>query len=56
MTEVLPQTEIDARVLDHARMVMEAMLVDGEVVPLLGAGVNLCGRVVDEPWQAGQCQ
>ena len=35
--------DIDVTALGHARMVMEAMLVDGQVVPLLGAGVNLCG-------------
>ena len=27
------------------------MVSDGRVVPLLGAGVNLCGRPVDGPWQ-----
>jgi hypothetical protein len=35
-------------------MVMEAMLVDGLVVPLLGAGVNLCGRPPEAQWRAGE--
>lgn len=33
---------------------MEAMLVDGQVVPLLGAGANLCGRPAQETWRQGR--
>jgi hypothetical protein len=33
----------------HYRMVLKAVL-DGRVVPLLGAGVNLCGRPSDLRW------
>jgi len=29
-------------------------LIDGQVVPLLGAGVNLCGRHDDEGWEDGR--
>jgi SIR2-like domain len=54
LRELVPQNEIDSRALEHARMVMEAMLVDGQVVPLLGAGVNLCGRQPEQGWEAGQ--
>lgn len=37
----------------HYRQVAKAMIVDGRVVPLLGAGVNLCGRATDGPWRRG---
>jgi hypothetical protein len=47
--------EIDDAILGHARMVMDALLVDGQVVPLLGAGVNLCGRRVGDRFIRGQC-
>jgi SIR2-like domain len=53
-TQLDPQAEIDLSALGHARMVTEAMLVDGQVVPLLGAGANLCGRPADETWRKGQ--
>jgi len=53
LTEVTPQTEIEPSALAHARMVMQAMLVEGQVVPLLGAGVNLCGRKLGESWEVG---
>jgi hypothetical protein len=55
--EVYPGTddvEFDPSVLGHARMVMDAMLVDGQVVPLLGAGVNLCGRTAGDAFIRGQ--
>jgi hypothetical protein len=45
---------LDPSVLGHAQMVMEAMLVDGQVVPLLGAGVNLAGRTADDRFERGQ--
>jgi hypothetical protein len=45
---------IDVAILDHAEMVAQAMLGDGMVVPLLGAGVNLCGRPADEGFQHGK--
>src|SRR5687768_3126361 len=37
----------------HYRQVARAMILEGRVVPLLGAGVNLCGRTTDGPWQRG---
>jgi len=46
--------EIDPMVLGHAQTVIEAMLVDGQVVPLLGAGVNLCGRTATDCFVPGQ--
>jgi hypothetical protein len=39
-----------AALTEHARRVVKAM-ADGRVVPLLGAGVNLCGRVPGTPWR-----
>jgi hypothetical protein len=37
----------------HYRQVARAMVLDGRVVPLLGAGVNLCGRPADDRWRRG---
>ena len=37
----------------HCRRVMRAML-EGKVVPLLGAGANLAGRPPDTPWERGR--
>jgi SIR2-like domain len=37
----------------HCRQVAKAMVVDGRVVPLLGAGVNLCGRPSNGGWLLG---
>ena len=37
----------------HYTMVVKAIL-DGRVVPFLGAGVNLCGRPQEAAWQLGQ--
>jgi hypothetical protein len=37
----------------HYRQVAKAMILDGRVVPLLGAGVNLCGRPADRTWIRG---
>lgn len=37
----------------HYRAVVKA-LVDGRVIPFLGAGVNLCGRPAGVPWRQGQ--
>jgi hypothetical protein len=54
LTHASSQTALDPRALGHAQMVAEAMLVDGQVVPLLGAGANLCGRPVDAPWSQGE--
>jgi SIR2-like protein len=42
----------DPALRDHCRMVALA-LADGEVVPFLGAGVNLCGRPQGEAWKPG---
>lgn len=36
----------------HFSAVRDAIL-DGDLVPFLGAGVNLCGRPVDVPWKEG---
>jgi hypothetical protein len=48
-----PETGFVTEALDaHYRQVAKAVL-DGRVVPLLGAGVNLCGRPVNGPWQSG---
>jgi hypothetical protein len=38
---------------EHCRRVIRAM-ADGRVVPLLGAGVNLCGRPPDTGWRQGE--
>jgi hypothetical protein len=37
----------------HYTLVVKA-IVDGRVVPFLGAGVNLCGRPPEVAWQHGQ--
>ena len=37
----------------HYRMIAKRIL-DGAVVPFLGAGVNLCGRPAEAPWARGQ--
>ena len=34
----------------HHRIVIKAMM-EGRVVPLLGAGINLCDRPLDEVWK-----
>ncbi len=36
----------------HFSLVAE-LLADGEVVPFLGAGANLCDRPADAPWEPG---
>jgi hypothetical protein len=54
LTNLDPHEGINPAVVGHARMVMEALLVDGQVVPLLGAGANLCGRPEDETWRQGR--
>lgn len=38
---------------EHYRLVVEA-IVEGELVPFLGAGVNRCGRPADTKWKTGQ--
>ena len=35
-------------------MVAQAMLMEGLVVPLLGAGINLCGRPANQPFRPGE--
>jgi hypothetical protein len=46
-------TTAESQLLEmHYRMLIKA-LIDGRVVPFLGAGVNLCGRPGDANWQAG---
>lgn len=37
----------------HYRTVVRA-LTEGRIIPLLGAGVNLCGRPKDSDWRRGQ--
>jgi hypothetical protein len=37
----------------HYKLVTRGIL-DGRVVPFLGAGVNLCGRPPDTPWKLGE--
>jgi hypothetical protein len=34
----------------HYRQVAKAFVLDGRVVPLRGAGVNLCDRPAHGPW------
>ena len=43
----------DAALESHYRTVVKG-IVDGRVVPLLGAGVNLCGRPPEAAWSRGQ--
>jgi hypothetical protein len=43
----------DPQLLEHCRMIALAF-ADGEVVPFLGAGVNLCGRPKDQGWKQGE--
>lgn len=38
---------------DHCRRVIKA-IAEGRVVPLLGAGVNLCGRPPNADWRRGE--
>jgi hypothetical protein len=54
LTQAAEHTQLDPKVLAHARLVMQAMLVDGQVVPLLGAGVNVCGRPADSGFRQGE--
>lgn len=44
---------MDAPLDEHYGRVIQA-IADGTVVPLLGAGVNLCGRPIPSPWQHGR--
>jgi hypothetical protein len=37
----------------HYKTVIKA-IIDGRLVPFLGAGVNLCGRPLDAAWLRGQ--
>jgi hypothetical protein len=34
--------------------IMMRLLVEGRVIPFLGAGANLCGRPIEQVWQEGQ--
>ncbi len=45
-------SEVDPKFARHLRRVAKAIL-DGDVVPVLGAGANLCDRKPQEPWQPG---
>jgi hypothetical protein len=42
--------------LDGHYTIITKHLVDGNVVPFLGAGANLCGRPKNMPWRQGQGQ
>ncbi|MGZ8843308.1 MAG: SIR2 family protein [Pyrinomonadaceae bacterium] len=44
---------MDVPLDEHYGLVMQA-ITDGTVIPLLGAGVNLCGRPMPTPWQHGR--
>jgi hypothetical protein len=44
---------MDEALKAHYRQVAKAMVFDGRVVPLLGAGVNLCGRPPQRSWERG---
>ncbi len=48
------QKEIAMSELDGHYKVITKHLVDGNVVPFLGAGANLCGRPQDTIWRQGQ--
>jgi SIR2-like domain len=52
-TDAHPEQVVSNDLLEHCRMVALA-LGDGDVVPFLGAGVNLCGRPKDELWKQGE--
>jgi SIR2-like domain len=43
----------DSPLVAHYKQVIKAV-IDGRVVPFLGADINLCGRPVEEPWRHGQ--
>jgi SIR2-like domain len=49
-----PQKEGAMSELDAHYTIVTKHLVDGNVVPFLGAGANLCGRPRDTPWRQGQ--
>jgi hypothetical protein len=52
-TETAQASGLSEEVREHYRMVALA-LADGEVVPFLGAGVNLCGRPSGEHFKLGE--
>ena len=54
MNDANVYNDLDPEVVGHAKMVIDAMLVDGQVVPLLGAGVNLVGRARKDSFTRGQ--
>src|SRR5439155_16899928 len=43
----------DSPLVAHYKQVIKAV-IDGRVVPFLGADINLCGRQVEVPWRHGQ--
>ena len=47
-----PGAPTDEAMREHLSFVASAML-DGSVVPVLGAGANLCDRAADEQWRFG---
>ncbi len=47
------QHEVSEEFIGHCRMVVRAF-AEGEVVPFLGAGVNLCGRPKDKSFTRGE--
>jgi hypothetical protein len=44
----------DPETLDRHYKHLTRLLVDGRVVPFLGAGANLCGRPLSQVWEEGQ--
>jgi SIR2-like domain len=47
-----PQKDVVSTTFDAHYARVSAAFADGQVVPLLGAGVNLCDRPADGEWQA----
>ncbi|MEK7750375.1 MAG: hypothetical protein AAB654_00565, partial [Acidobacteriota bacterium] len=43
-------------VQDEHYQTLQTAILDGQVVPFLGAGANLCGRPREIAWQPEQCQ
>jgi len=53
MTGADPEQAVSEELLAHCRMIANAF-ADGEIVPFLGAGANLCGRPKGESWKFGE--
>ncbi len=55
-TPVLEERALDDQALQEHYELVIAEILEGRVVPLLGAGVNLCGRPSEVVWEHGQYQ